>query len=229
MEKYQILQSVFGWFSLGFTILAAICGFYWNYYSGKIDDFRSDHQLASTEKTRMSVIEKIDSDSQKLLKEVHATKKPSVQNTQTTVNAPNAQIVTSGQSGGTNVVVTSADLNPAVIEAREWSIKNEVTSTLRQQYKGDIKYSGPPLYRNKILISYNCSIAKLRLALLIKRDDVIKFSLSKNPGFIQLQSGHNASNNPVISVQMPTNGTYSLEMYTRDSIESLQSILEFSE
>jgi hypothetical protein len=235
MEKYQLLQDIFGWLSLALTIAAAISGFCWNYYGGVIDDIRTHQQIEVTEKSKDHLIEKIDSSSNKITKKIDAVSKKTHPQTVNTINAPNAQIVTSGQSGGTNVVVTNADLDPAVVNIQDWSIKNQMTTKIKT-FEGatEIGFSQgrerkDSVYYNKIGVNYTSHVGKLKFVLLIKRKDIIEASFYKSPGITDSRGGATTEGYKVFSIRMPDNGRYELNIYTKGPITDLMTDLVISE
>lgn len=96
LEQYQVLQKVFMWLVPFFSILALLSGLGWNHYGLKIKELEKQSKTIE-EKTSPKTINnyKIKGDF------IKGEKKES---SSEVINAPNALIVTSRQSGGQNTV-----------------------------------------------------------------------------------------------------------------------------
>ncbi|MFV8335809.1 hypothetical protein ACNQF7_06930 [Flavobacterium sp. RSP29] len=96
LEQYQIYQKLSMWGVPIFTILAVVCGFFWNHYGLKIKEIEKQSK-PQIEKTNSKTINTFQIKGDYIKGDKKETKSE-------IINAPSALIVTNRQSGGQNTV-----------------------------------------------------------------------------------------------------------------------------
>lgn len=154
IERLQLLQTfcMIGAF-IG-ALIVAFSGLGWNYYSREIKYLEGKQQKITTEKTTEKIIDSVHASSDKVINEL----KHSPKITQTTIIdnhkeekiiAPNALIVTSNQSGGSNTVINHVPKPEVKVS---WSTINEKTDKILPG-KYSIKKE-PTIFKDKYNLDY---------------------------------------------------------------------------
>lgn len=240
IERYQLLQTTCLVVTLSAGVIAAFSGFGWNYYSRKITELKSIEQKKATEKNTAQILDSIKVGSEKVIDVIKTI--PSIENSTpkkkkdvTNINAPNAQIVTSNQTGGNNTVINNnLDLPLPIIKLAEWKVQNQIVEKIPKRPFGpprdsiDVKatYKLDSLFFNQISIIYASEINRNQIGLRIHKEDIVVGQLMKN-GMLMFKSGYTPDKKFVFLIQQPGNGVYIMKLYSKTEINNPNEIIDY--
>jgi hypothetical protein len=146
------------------------------------------------------------------------------------IDAPNALIVTQGQSGGTNTVYNT-EPPPPKINLRNWSVRNQIVSELQMNPVQTVQLPSPEipnttLYHNQFIVEYNSEFACNEIGFRIKRTDVKHGTVSKS-GMLMWKIAGTREGWFVYVFQRPENGLYTLDIYTENTIQDILSEFDY--
>lgn len=240
IEKYQLLQTICLIVTLSTGVITAFSGFGWNYYSRKIAELKSIEQKKATEKTTNQILDSIKVGSEKVIDVIKTIpnmddKAPKKKKEVTNIDAPNAQIVTSNQTGGTNTVINNnLDLPLPTITFGEWTIRNQIVDKIPKRPIGpprdtiDVKttYNVDSLFFNVISVNYASEINRNQIGLRIHKDDIVVGQLMKS-GMLMFKSGFTPDKKFVFVIQQPGSGVYTMKLYSKTEINDPRQIIDY--
>lgn len=241
IERYQLLQTICLIVSLSTGVIAAFSGFGWNYYTRKITELKSINQQKTTEKTTTQILDSIKVGSEKVIDAIKTVpseenKIPKKKNEEVIINAPNAQIVTSNQTGGTNTVINNnIDLPLPTITLTEWTVRNQIVDKIPKRHLGlrrrdtiDVKTTDnvDSLFFNQISINYVSEINRNQIVLRIHKEDIIEGQLTKS-GMLMFKSGNTPDKKFAFIIQQPGSGIYIMKLYSKTEITNPDQIIDY--
>ncbi|MBS1744364.1 MAG: hypothetical protein JST81_15155 [Bacteroidetes bacterium] len=145
----------------------------------------------------------------------------------TVINADHALIVTNGQSGGNNTVITpTVALPEPTVEMKIDSLNipthkirflGFIEDTLRNVQQPDASVT---FYKTQLSLDYFANVAKNQLFMAVVRKDVIYFDAGVS-GVNNTYKGLTKGNYPGILFHQPQNGRYTLFIYTLNPITDI--------
>lgn len=239
IEKYQLLQTICLIATLTTGVITAFSGFGWNYYSRKITELKSIEQKKATEKTTSQILDSIKVGSEKVIdvvKTIPSMNDKTQKKKITHLNAPNAQIVTSNQSGGVNTVINNnLDLPLPTITFGEWSVRNQVVDKIPKRPHGvsprdsvDVKtaYGIDSVFFNQISVSYASEVNRNQIGLRIHKDDIVVGQLTKS-GVLMFRSGFTPDKKFLFIIEQPGSGVYTMKLYSKTEINDPRQMVDY--
>ena len=213
MERLQFLYNLSFYLTIVSGIVLALSGAGLTYFKNRIDNLEAEKKAIALDSVKREIIDSGQEHKKEIIDAVvknsdlviESTKKTMEEN-KPIINAPNAQIVTSNQSGGNNTVINNLNLPEPTIRITEWQIRNAKTSD--------------STFHNRYALTYQSAVTRSEVGFRIKRLDVVSGKIELGPpgGMLMSKTGHNAEKNFMFIVATPQNGTYYLDVFTKQEI-----------
>ena len=220
VERLQFLYNLSFYLTIVSGIVLALSGAGLTYFKNRIDNLEAEKKAMALDSVKREIIDSGQEQKKEIIDAVvknsdlviESTKKTMEEN-KPTINAPNALIVTSNQSGGSNTVINNnVNLPEPTIRITEWQVRNEITSD--------------STFHNRYALTYQSAVTRSEVGFRVKRYDVVSGKIQLGPpgGMLMSKTGHNKEKNFMFIVATPQNGTYFLDVFTKEEIQDAPNV-----